>query len=125
MSRRALAAAALALCAALAGAAPDTPAEKAGPGYGIEVKVAPKEGAAGQFVGDATVTDLSTGKVISAPHVEFQQGKSGTTISDDDSGKREILFTVGVEGNATRAAYTVEVRKRSPGELPEGLGSPR
>jgi hypothetical protein len=57
------------------------------------------------------VTDLGTGKVISAPHVEFLQGKSGTTISDDESGKREILLTVGVEGNATRAAYTVEVRQ--------------
>jgi hypothetical protein len=102
---------AAAVLSGLALSAADAPAEKAGPGYGIEIKLAPKESAAGQFVCEATVTDLSTGKVISAPRVEFLQGKSGTTISDDESGKREVLLTVGVEGNATRAAYTVEVRE--------------
>ena len=109
----------LAVGAALAGAvlsglaltAAQAPAEKAGPGYGIEIRLAPKEGTAGQFVCEATVTDLSTGVPVSKPRVEFPQGKSGTTISDDDSGKREILLTAGVEGSATRAAYTVEVRE--------------
>lgn len=112
MSRIVLAAAAaVAMLSGLALSAAEPPAEKAGPGYGIEIKLAPKEGVAGQFVCEATVTDLAAGKVISAPRVEFLQGKSGTTISDDESGKLEILLTVGVEGNATRAAYTVEVRQ--------------
>ena len=112
MSRNVLAAA-LAVLLLTGGSLPaaEPAAEKAGPGYGIELKLAPKEGAAGLFVCEATVTDLSTGKVVAAPRVEFQQGKSGTTITDDETGKREVLLTVGVEGNATRAAYTVEVRQ--------------
>ena len=92
-------------------AAPEAPATKGSAAFAVEIRIAPKEGAPGQFFCEATVTDLGTGKVIARPRVEFLQGKSGTAITDDETGKREILLTAGVEGNATRASYTVEVRE--------------
>jgi hypothetical protein len=96
---------------ALALAGPEPPAGKSPSGYGVEIKIAPKEGVAGQFICEATVTDLGTGMVISTPRVEFLQGKSGTMLGDDANGKREVLLSAGVEGNATRASYTVEIRE--------------
>lgn len=93
----------------LGSAAPDSPAPKAGAGYAVEIKLAPKEGAPGQFFCEATVTDLASGKVIATPRLEFLQGKSSTAILDEEAGKRDVQLTAGVEGNATRAAYTLEV----------------
>lgn len=105
------AAAAAALLAGFALAAPDRSAAGPVPGYALEIKIAPKESAAGQFVCEASVTDLATGKVIAAPRLEFLQGKSSTAISDDATGTRDVQLTAGVEGNATRATYTLEVHQ--------------
>jgi len=112
MKRHVLPAAAVTLFLGhLALAAPEAPASKTAPGFALEIKIAPKESAPGQFVCEASVTDLATGKVIAAPRIEFLQGKSSTSISDDATGKRDVQLTAGVEGNATRATYTVEVHE--------------
>ncbi|MGE5277882.1 MAG: hypothetical protein ACM3SU_12865 [Acidobacteriota bacterium] len=95
----------------LALAEPEAPASKTAPGFALEIKIAPKESAPGQFVCEASVTDLATGKVIAAPRIEFLQGKSSTTISDDATGRRDVQLTAGVEGNATRATYALEVHE--------------
>jgi hypothetical protein len=106
-----LAAAAVALASVIALAAVDREGPKAPPGYALEIRIAPKESAPGQFFAEATVTDLATGKVIATPRIEFLQGKSSSTISDDETGKRDVQLTAGVEGNATRATYAVEVHQ--------------
>jgi len=112
MRRHVLAVAAIAAFqAGLALAAPEAPAPKTAPGFALEIKIAPKESAPGQFVCEASVTDLATGKVIAAPRIEFLQGKSSTAISDDATGKRDVQLTAGVEGNATRATYALEVHE--------------
>ena len=99
---------ALAAFAVLSPAAGDQGA-KAPQSYALEVRLAPKESAPGQFTAEATVTDLATGKVIGTPRVEFPQGRSSTAMTSDDSGTRDLQLTAGVEGNATRATYTLRV----------------
>ena len=112
MKRRVLAVAAIAgLQVFLGAAAPEAPAPKAVPGFALEIKIAPRESAPGHFLCEATVTDLGTGKVVAAPRIEFLQGKSSTTISDDATGRRDVQLTAGVEGNATRATYALEVHE--------------
>lgn len=106
-----LAMAATAFWTGLALAAPEPSAPSASPGFALEIKIAPKESAPGQFLCEAIVTDLATGKVVATPRLEFLQGKSSTTISDDATGRRDVQLTAGVEGNGTRATYMLEVHQ--------------
>jgi hypothetical protein len=104
--RAALAAAVLA--ALLGIAAPELPAQ-AGSGFAIEVKIAPMAGAAGQWMCEATATELSTGKVAFAPRIQVMAGKSNVASSGGEKGARDYLLSVSIEGEGKEARYLLEI----------------
>ncbi len=98
-----------AIGALLCAAALAQPAEK-GTGFSLEVKISPMAGGAGQYMGEATATDLATGKVVFAPRLQILAGKSNVASSSDEAGKRDYLFSVSIEGEGKEARYTLEIR---------------
>ena len=86
------------------------PAEK-GAGYGLEVKIRPVAEAPGQYVCEATATDLATGNVVFAPRLQVVAGKSNVASSSDEGGKRDSLLSVSVEGEGKEARFTLEIRE--------------
>jgi hypothetical protein len=85
------------------------PAER-GSGFAIEVKISPVAGAAGQFLCEATATELATGAVVFAPRLQVLAGKSNVASSGGERGKRDYLLSVSIEGEAKEARYTLEIR---------------
>ena len=77
------------------------------PGYGVELKISPRADAPKQFVCEATVTDLATGKTVFAPKLEVLAGKSNVASSGE--GKLDFLLSVSIEGEAKEARYTLEI----------------
>ena len=76
---------------------------------GVEVDVQPAESPAGAYVCRATVTDLSSGEVLSAPQVAFPAGEEARLRTGTSPGA-EVLIRVAVAADGSRATYTAEVR---------------
>jgi hypothetical protein len=101
-------AAALALAALLWIPAPELPAQ-AGSGFAIEVKISPMAGAAGQWMCEATATELATGKVVFAPRLQVAAGRSNAASSGGEKGARDYLLSVSIEGEGKEARYLLEI----------------
>jgi hypothetical protein len=82
---------------------------QAGSGYAIEVKISPMAGAAGQWMCEATATELSTGKVVFAPRIQVMAGKSNVASSGGEKGARDYLLSVSIEGEGKEARYMLEI----------------
>lgn len=105
--RRAARLAAAVFGAMFCAAALAQPAEK-GSGFSLEVKISPMAGAAGQYMAEATATDLATGKAVFGPRIQVLAGKSNVASSSGE-GKRDYLFSVSIEGEGKEARYTLEI----------------
>ncbi|HEY7574065.1 MAG TPA: hypothetical protein VIB08_02810, partial [Thermoanaerobaculia bacterium] len=80
----------LASASALTLAQSGAPSAPKAPSYAMEVKITPA-GAAGQYVGEATVQDLSTGQTVFSPRVQVQAGKNAIASSDVGKGKLDYM----------------------------------
>jgi hypothetical protein len=99
----------LTFASALALAQSGAPPSPKTPSYAMEVKISPMPGAAGQYVGEATVQDLSTGQTVFAPRVQVQAGRSGVASNDAGKGKLDYTLSVSVEGEGKQANFQLEV----------------
>jgi hypothetical protein len=97
----------LALCAAGASFAAEGSAMPQN--VGVEVDVQPAESPAGAYLCRATVTDLRSGEVLSAPQVAFPAGEEAQLRTGTSPGA-EVLIRVTVAADGSRATYTAEVR---------------
>jgi hypothetical protein len=97
-----------AIGALVCASAPAQPAEK-GSGFSVEVKISPMAAAPGQYMAEATATELATGRVVFGPRIQVLAGKSNVASSSGE-GKRDYLFSVSIEGEGKEARYTLEIR---------------
>jgi hypothetical protein len=98
----------LASASALTLAQSGAPSAPKAPSYAMEVKITPA-GAAGQYVGEATVQDLSTGQTVFSPRVQVQAGKNAIASSDVGKGKLDYMLSVSIEGEGKQANFFLEI----------------
>ena len=103
--RRALATVALFLCGSLLAGA-------TGASYSLDVDIAPL-GQSGNYTCKAVVTDLETGKVVSAPLVQLSTASPAYTKSAD--GDLVSEFNVSVDPKTSRV--TAELKVSSGGKV--------
>jgi hypothetical protein len=80
------------------------------PQYSVEVRVSPVgDAAARQYVGEATIKDLATGKTVFAPRVELIAGSAGVASGTDEKG-RDFSVSFSVEGEGKEGRFSLQVR---------------
>jgi hypothetical protein len=82
---------------------------QAGSGFAMEVRITPMAGAPGQWMCEATATELASGKVVFAPRLQVVAGKSNAASSGGEKGARDYLLSVSIEGEGKEARYMLEI----------------
>lgn len=78
--------------------------------YGLSVKISPSAKHEGAYELAATVSDLATGKVVSAPRLLFVRGEEATTSTVVPESRHEVTVTANVDAGQSSASYTLVVK---------------